>query len=111
MAKIYSKEEDEYLINNYQTISREELAKKIGVCRDSIKRRIKKLGLKLQYIKKNTTIINIHKDLYNYLIKKKNDFGFYTMDETVRKIIQEWRAFKKEKWIASKEEAERQRSL
>jgi predicted DNA-binding protein YlxM (UPF0122 family) len=102
MGKIYSKKDNEYLINNYLTTSSKELAEKIGVSKEAIKSKIKRLGLiKTIRIKKNEiplskrSLISIGSDLSNYLFKKKKDFAVGNVDTVIRKIVKEWIAFKR----------------
>ena len=106
----YSQEHFNFIKNNYLTMSQKEMGIKLGVSHDIIRNHLLKLGLK-KPIRLKRISASITPELNKYLIKKKKDFGVSNVDKVIRKIIQEWRAFKKEKWIASKEEAERQRSL
>jgi predicted ArsR family transcriptional regulator len=99
MGKIieYPQEHYDFIKNNYQNMSQLELGRRLGVSHDVIRNHLKKLGL--VRINKNplpkNAMVGVKRDLFNYLHKKKKDFGVNNLDITVRKIVNEWIAFKK----------------
>ena len=93
----YPKKHFDFIRNN-PIMNNSQLGRILGVSHDVIRKHRIHMGIiKGGRSSRKTMKTNLYPDLNKYLLKKKMDFEALSIDATIRIIIREWIALKKEK--------------